>query len=239
MRFAVVAFPGSHGAPDTLQALRHLPDVTPATLSHLETHLADFDAVVLPGGASFGDALRPGAIARFTPVMDAIRRFADSGGLVLGIGNGFQILCEAGLLPGAFLPNPNLRYRCHHTLLRTITRRSPFTRAIPAARTLRLPVAHAHGGYYADAPTLAALRAKDQVLWEYAASSPSAPVFPDTHPGGPAANIAGLCNIRRNVAGLMPHPERACDPLLGSEDGRLIFEGMLVYLREHAAARAA
>lgn len=237
MRFAVLQFPGSHGDPDVLHALRRVLGQDATRVWHRDTSLGGADAVVVPGGFSFGDHLRAGAIARFSPVMEAVQNHAAQGGLVLGIGNGFQILCEAGLLPGALLRNRSLRFQCESVYLRTVTRRSPFTRAIPAGRIVRIPIAHGAGCYYADPETLAALRAKDQVLWEY--STASGHPSDDANPNGSLQNIAGLCNARRNVAGLMPHPERACEAILGNEDGRMIFDGILAYLRERAAARAA
>jgi phosphoribosylformylglycinamidine synthase len=237
MRFAVIQFPASNCDQDAVHALRNILGQDADLVWHKETSLAGADAVVVPGGFSYGDYLRCGAIARFSPVMQAVQQFASNGGIVLGICNGFQVLCEAGLLPGALIRNRSLQFRCEQVYLRTVTRRSPFTRAIPGGRILRIPIAHGDGCYFADTETLATLRAKDQILWEYAnaAGNPT----DDANPNGSVQNIAGICNARRNVAGLMPHPERACEPILGGEDGRLIFDGILAYLREHAASRAA
>lgn len=237
MRFAVIQFPASNCDQDAVHAVRHVLGQDADLVWHKETSLAGADAVIVPGGFSYGDYLRCGAIARFSPVMQAVQQFATSGGLVLGICNGFQVLCEAGLLPGALIRNRSLQFRCEQVYLRTVTRRSPFTRAIPGGRILRIPIAHGDGCYYADTETLATLRAKDQILWEYANASGNP--TDDANPNGSVQNIAGICNARRNVAGLMPHPERACEAILGGDDGRLIFDGILAYLREHAAARAA
>jgi phosphoribosylformylglycinamidine synthase len=237
MRFAVIQFPASNCDQDAVHALRNILGQDADLVWHKETSLAGADAVVVPGGFSYGDYLRCGAIARFSPVMQAVQQFASNGGIVLGICNGFQVLCEAGLLPGALIRNRSLQFRCEQVYLRTVTRRSPFTRAIPGGRILRIPIAHGDGCYFADTETLATLRAKDQILWEYANASGNP--TDDANPNGSVQNIAGICNARRNVAGLMPHPERACEPILGGEDGRLIFDGILAYLREHAASRAA
>lgn len=237
MRFAVIQFPASNCDQDARHALRTVFGQEADFVWHKDTHLGGADAVIVPGGFSYGDYLRCGAIARFSPVMQAVQEFAANGGLVLGICNGFQVLCEAGLLPGALIRNRSLQFRCEHVHLRTATRRSPFTRAIPGGRILRLPIAHGDGCYFADPETLNTLREKDQILWEYtdAAGKPT----DDANPNGSVLNIAGICNERRNVAGLMPHPERACEAILGCDDGRYIFEGMITYTRDRLAARAA
>jgi len=237
MRFAVIQFPASNCDQDAVHALRHVLGQDADLVWHKETSLAGADAVIVPGGFSYGDYLRCGAIARFSPVMQAVQQFAAHGGIVLGICNGFQVLCEAGLLPGALIRNRSLQFRCEQVFLRTVTRRSPFTRAIPGGRILRIPIAHGDGCYFADPETLATFRAKDQILWEYANAAGNR--TDDANPNGSLQNIAGICNARRNVAGLMPHPERACEPILGGDDGRLIFDGIIAYLREHAASRAA
>jgi phosphoribosylformylglycinamidine synthase I len=187
--------------------------------------LGEVDAVIVPGGFSYGDYLRTGAIARFSPVMQAVQQFAANGGLVLGICNGFQILCEAGLLPGALIRNRSLQFRCEHVFLKTATSDSPFTSQIPADKLLRIPIAHGEGCYFADEATLETLRSENRVLWRYV-NSQGEPVE-TANPNGSLDNIAGICNEKRNVAGLMPHPERACEALLGSEDGRLIFTSLL------------
>ncbi|MGE3310215.1 MAG: phosphoribosylformylglycinamidine synthase subunit PurQ [Limisphaerales bacterium] len=237
MRFAVIQFPASNCDQDAVHALRNVLGQEADLVWHKETTIGGADAVIVPGGFSYGDYLRCGAIARFSPVMQAVQQFAEDGGIVLGICNGFQVLCEAGLLPGALIRNRSLQFRCEQVFLRTATRRSPFTRAIPAGRVLRIPIAHGDGCYFADPETLAALRANDQVLWEYANSAGN-PVD-DANPNGSVGNIAGICNARRNVAGLMPHPERACETILGGDDGRFVFDGIIAYLRDRRATRAA
>ncbi|MBN2505891.1 MAG: phosphoribosylformylglycinamidine synthase subunit PurQ [Verrucomicrobia bacterium] len=224
MHFAILQFPASNCDQDAVHAIRVLGH-SAELVWHKDTSLGAAEAVIVPGGFSYGDYLRTGAIARFSPVMQAVRRFAAEGGLVLGICNGFQILCEAGLLPGALIRNRSLQFRCEHVHLKTATRDSPFTRRIPPDTLLRIPVAHGEGCYYADAPTLARLRAQDQILWQYCTADG---VLEDyASPNGSVEGIAGICNERRNVAGLMPHPERACEPLVGSTDGRWILESMI------------
>ena len=191
----------------------------------------------MPGGFSYGDYLRCGAIARFSPVMQAVKQFADNGGLVLGICNGFQVLTEAGLLPGALIRNRDLQFHCEHIFLKTATTDSPFTNKIPADKWLKIPIAHGEGCYYADEETLARLMAHRQVLWQYCDANGN---LTDTaNPNGSVQNIAGICNERRNVAGLMPHPERASEPVLGSDDGKWIFESIFAALQNKTAAKAA
>ena len=192
--------------------------------------------MIVPGGFSYGDYLRCGAIARFSPVMQAVRQFADNGGLVLGVCNGFQVLTEAQMLPGALVRNRDLQFHCEHIFLKTATADSAFTNRIPAGKLLRVPIAHGEGCYFADDETLANLKANNQVLWHYCDAGGS---LTDTaNPNGSLQNIAGICNERRNVAGLMPHPERACEPLLGSADGNLIFESMIHALEKRLAKAA-
>jgi phosphoribosylformylglycinamidine synthase subunit PurQ / glutaminase len=236
MKFAVLQFPASNCDQDAVHAIRALGHDA-AHVWHKEHSLGAADAVLVPGGFSYGDYLRCGAIARFSPVMAAVQAFATAGGLVLGICNGFQILCECGLLPGALVRNRSLQFRCEHIFLRTVTRDSPFTRAIPEGRVLRIPIAHGEGCYFADDATLNRLEANQQVLWQYcdAAGQPDE----RANPNGSLRHIAGICNETRNVAGLMPHPERACEPVLGSVDGRFIFEGMIQSIQERASSRAA
>ena len=217
--------------------LRNVLGHSARLLWHKESSLGAVDAVVVPGGFSYGDYLRTGAIARFSPVMEAVRGFAANGGLVLGICNGFQILCESGLLPGALIRNRSLQFRCEHTFLKTATADSPFTNRIAADKVMRLPIAHGEGCYFADEDTLAALKAKNQVLWRYV-SAQGEPTEA-ANPNGSLDNIAGICNEARNVAGLMPHPERASEPILGCADGRLIFESMIHALTNRPEAKAA
>jgi len=237
VKAAVLQFPGSNCDQDAVHALGAVLGQPVRLLWHKEQSLGDAEAVVVPGGFSYGDYLRCGAIARFSPVMAAVREFADQGGLVLGICNGFQVLCEAGLLPGALVRNRSLQFRCEWVYLKTDSRHSPFTRCIPEDRLLRIPVAHGEGGYFADADTLSRLQANDQILWHYCTADGA--VTERANPNGSVQNIAGVCNERRNVAALMPHPERASEALLGSADGRLIFESMIDAFTPHAVHRAA
>jgi phosphoribosylformylglycinamidine synthase len=233
MNFAVLQFPGSNCDQDVVHVLRNVLGHPARLLWHKEHSLGDAEAVIIPGGFSYGDYLRTGAIARFSPVMQAVQGFAAKGGLVLGICNGFQILCEAGLLPGALVRNRSLQFRCESVFLKTATPDSPFTNRIPAGKLLRLPIAHGEGCYFADDQTLARLRAGNQVLWHYvnAQGEPT----PGSNPNGSLENIAGICNEARNVAGLMPHPERASEPILGCADGRLVFESMAEALEAKSA----
>jgi phosphoribosylformylglycinamidine synthase len=237
MNFAVLQFPASNCDQDAVHVLRNVMGHSARLLWHKETSLGDADAVIVPGGFSYGDYLRTGAIARFSPVMQAVQTFAANGGLVLGICNGFQILCEAGLLPGVLIRNRSLQFRCEHVFVKTLTADSPFTNHIPADKVLRIPIAHGEGCYYADDATLAQLKAKNQVLWQY--TTAHGDVTDAANPNGSLQNIAGICNERRNVAGLMPHPERASEPMLGSADGRLIFESLIHALESKAVAKAA
>jgi phosphoribosylformylglycinamidine synthase subunit PurQ / glutaminase len=234
MNFAVVQFPGSNCDQDVVHVLRNVLGHSARLLWHKEDSLGNADAVVIPGGFSYGDYLRTGAIARFSPVMQAIQRFAAQGGRVLGICNGFQILCEAGLLPGALIRNRSLQFRCENVYLQTVTAQSPFTCKIPPGRLLRIPVAHGEGCYFADDETLARLRSNDQILWRYvdAEGKPTE----QANPNGSLDNIAGICNQARNVAGLMPHPERASESILGCADGRLVFESMIHALEPNGHA---
>jgi phosphoribosylformylglycinamidine synthase len=204
---------------------------------HKDSSLGNADAVIVPGGFSYGDYLRCGAIARFSPVMQAVKQFADNGGFVLGICNGFQVLCEAGLLPGALIRNRSLQFRCEHVFLKTVARDTPFTSQIPEGSLLRIPIAHGEGCYFADAPTIAQLKTGGQILWQYVNADGA--LTDDANPNGAVESIAGICNERRNVAGLMPHPERACEALLGSTDGRFIFESLFKAIREKSAMQAA
>src|SRR5207249_261529 len=224
MTFAVLQFPASNCDQDAIHALCDVLGHSARYVWHKEQSLGNADAVVVPGGFSYGDYLRCGAIARFSPVMREVQQFAANGGLVLGLCNGFQVLCEAGLLPGALIRNRSLQFRCEHIYLKTITRDSPFTNQVPAGKLLRVPIAHGEGCYFADADTITRLKATDQILWQYATAKGE--ITDGANPNGSVENIAGICNETRNVAGLMPHPERACEPLLGSADGRLIFESI-------------
>jgi phosphoribosylformylglycinamidine synthase subunit PurQ / glutaminase len=228
MKFAIVVFPGSNCDHDAYHAAKHVLGHDAEFVWHKETSLRGADVVVLPGGFSHGDYLRTGAIARFSPVMDAVRAFAGTGGPVLGICNGFQVLLEAGLLPGAMLRNAGLKFRCEHVFLRVEQTDTPFTSLCTQGQVLRIPIAHGEGNFFADPHVLAALDANRQVVFRYATATGE--VTPDANPNGSIHNIAGICNEGRNVVGLMPHPERACEPALGSRDGLVMFESVVTAL---------
>ena len=234
MHFAVLQFPASNCDQDCLHAPRVLGHSS-SLVWHKSTALGPADAVIVPGGFSYGDYLRCGAIARFSPVLQAVQDFAAQGGLVLGICNGFQILCEAGLLPGALVRNRDLRFHCEQVHLRTVNPTTPFTRSIPKDSLLRIPIAHGEGCYFADPDTLAKLQANRQILWQYCDASGA--LSEEANPNGSLLNIAGVANDRFNVAGLMPHPDRAAEPLLGSTDGKSIFQSMIDTLGERSANR--
>ncbi len=226
MKFAVLRFPGSNCDQDCFHALRDDMGQEVEYVWHKTDSLAGFDAIVVPGGFSYGDYLRCGAIAQFSPVMRAVRTAVASGVLVLGVCNGFQILCESGLLPGALIRNRSLRFVCKEVGLRVETNDSLFTCAVRVGSVLRMPVAHGEGCYFADHATLRDLETHDQVLVRYVDVKTGEPVA-SANPNGSLANIAGICNRERNVFGLMPHPDRACNRRLGSEDGKLIFQSMI------------
>ena len=230
MKTAVLVFPGSNCDHDAYHALKHVVGVDAEFVWHRQSTLSGYDAVVIPGGFTYGDYLRTGAMAKLSPVMDAVRGFAAAGGPVIGICNGFQILLEAGLLPGAMIVNDSLRFVCDYVHLRTETGRTPFTRGIPAGKVLKIPVAHYQGNYFADEKTLSALEAGGQVAFRYC--EPSGEVTPSSNPNGSANHIAGICNGAGNVLGMMPHPERCAEGVLGSADGRLLFDAMVSWLEE-------
>lgn len=225
MNFAVLQFPGTNRESDAVHILRDVLGHSANLVWHKDVSLGNVDAVIVPGGFSYGDYLRTGAVARFSPIMQDVKRFTDNGGHVLGICNGFQILCEAGMLPGALVRNKSLQFRCEHVHLKTLTRNSPFTSKIPEGLLMRVPIAHGEGCYFADETTLNDLKARDQILWQY--SDAKGDLTEAANPNGSLWNIAGVLNERRNVAGLMPHPENASEPLLGSADGRKIFESLV------------
>ena len=237
MNFVVLQFPASNCDQDAVHALGEVMGHSARLLWHKETSLGNADAVIIPGGFSYGDYLRCGAIARFSPVMQAVQKFAAEGGLVLGVCNGFQVLCEAGLLPGALIRNRSLQFRCEHIHLKTLTTDSPFTNRITSGKILRVPIAHGEGCYFADDAALNQLKGNDQILWQYCDAAGR--VTEESNPNGSVGNIAGICNERRNVAGLMPHPERACESILGGVDGRLIFESVIHALQSRQATKAA
>jgi phosphoribosylformylglycinamidine synthase len=229
MRFGIVVFPGTWSDTDCYYQVANILGQEADYVWHREESLAGYDCVILPGGFSYGDYLRAGAIARFSPVMTALSKFAADGGLVVGICNGFQVLCESGLLPGVLMRNEHLEYRCQWANLRTERTDTAFTRRCQPGQALRVPVSHGEGNYYADAATLDRLEANGQVLFRYC--EPSGAVTGAANPNGSARNIAGIINETGNVLGMMPHPERSCEALLGSEDGNLIFESVIDAVR--------
>jgi phosphoribosylformylglycinamidine synthase subunit PurQ / glutaminase len=225
MRFGVVVFPGSNCDEDAYHAAKDVFTQDAVYLWHKDTDLKGADVLILPGGFAHGDYLRTGAMARFSPIMREVQAFANRGGPVLGICNGFQILLEAGLLPGAMLRNRSLKYRCEHVHLRVERTDTPFTSAARAGQVLRIPIGHGEGNYFAPPDLLEAIEANRQVVLRY--TDPEGHLDEAWNPNGSVNAIAGLCNERRNVVGMMPHPERACEVLLGGVDGRLIFESVI------------
>ncbi|MBI3911988.1 MAG: phosphoribosylformylglycinamidine synthase subunit PurQ [Armatimonadetes bacterium] len=230
MPIGVVIFPGTNCDQDTFHVLKEVLEQDVRYVWHAETDLQDLNAVVLPGGFAHGDYLRAGAIARFSPVMDAVRQMAEAGKPVLGICNGFQVLLEAGLLPGAMRRNEGQRFVCQFVHVRVENGDSPFLRACLRGQVLRMPVAHGEGNYYADPETLAGLNASGRILLRYC--TPDGTVDPVANPNGSVENIAGICSAAGNVMGLMPHPERCSEMILGSTDGRLLFESVVRSLTE-------
>jgi len=222
MKFGIVVFPGSNCDHDAYHATRHVLGQDAEFLWHKDTDLKGADVLILPGGFSYGDYLRTGAIARFSPIMPAVKAFASKGGPVLGICNGFQILLEAGLIPGAMLRNRTVKFVCAHVHIRVEQTDTPFTCGARRGQVLRIPIAHGEGNYFATPEVLAKLEANRQVIFRY--TTAQGEVTDDANPNGSIAGIAGLCNDARNVVGLMPHPERASESALGSADGLVIFE---------------
>jgi len=232
MRFGIVVFPGTWSDRDCYYAIKDILGQDVSYVWHKETDLSQYDCIVLPGGFSYGDYLRPGAIARFSPVMAAVEEFAFRGKAVIGICNGFQILCESGLLPGALLRNDHLEYRCQWTHLRVENELTPFTSSLQKGQVLKIPISHYDGRYYADEATLKDLEANKQIVFRYA--TPNGKVTPASNPNGSLNNIAGITNRQKNVLGMMPHPERACEPLLGSSDGNIIWESIIASIQGNA-----
>ncbi|MEZ4963024.1 MAG: phosphoribosylformylglycinamidine synthase subunit PurQ [Saprospiraceae bacterium] len=228
MKFGVVIFPGSNCDHDMLHVLGTVMQQEVQPLWHKDTALPDFDTkdcIVLPGGFSFGDYLRSGAIARFSPIMASVIEFAQAGGYVFGVCNGFQILCEAGLLPGVLLRNDRQRFICKNTWVKPMTRQSLLTARLDLNKAYKIPIAHAEGRYFADADTLQSLANNDQILFKYC--SENGAITPETNPNGSMHHIAAICNAGRNVFGMMPHPERAAESILGNEDGKALFESIV------------
>ncbi|MBP2019449.1 phosphoribosylformylglycinamidine synthase [Symbiobacterium terraclitae] len=233
MRFGVTVFPGTNCEMDTFYAIREAIGEQADYVWHQDRDLSHYDAILIAGGFSYGDYLRTGAIARFAPVMDAIAEFAAKGGLVLGICNGFQILTEAGLLPGALQRNAHLKFRCSWVHLRVENADTPFTGGCRPGQVLRIPVNHGEGNYFADPDTLRELNENNQILFRYCTADGE--VTPEASPNGSLENIAGIINKAGNVAGMMPHPERACEPILGSADGRYLLTSMVNFLTGRAS----
>ena len=232
MRFAVIVFPGSNCDHDAYHAAQDVLGQNAAYVWHKETDLQGADVVILPGGFAHGDYLRCGAMARFSPIMREVRAFVDRGGPVLGICNGFQVLLEAGWLPGAMLRNRSLKFQCEQVQIRVEQIDTPFTAACRRGQVLRMPIAHGEGNYFAGPDVIAELEANRQIVFRY--TNAAGELRDDANPNGAAAAIAGLCNEARNVVGLMPHPERACESVLGSADGLLIFESVIQWVRAGA-----
>ncbi len=224
MKFGVIVFPGSNCDHDAYHVLSKHVGQPVEFVWHKQTDLSGFDALVVPGGFSYGDYLRCGALAKFSPVMNAVREFAEQGKFVFGICNGFQILCEAGLLPGALIRNRDLHFICRHVNLSVENSNTPFTSEVETGKVLSIPIAHAEGNYVCDDETFHQLEENGQIVFRYCDESGA--VTDEANPNGARSNIAGICNQNRNVLGMMPHPERACEGLLGSNDGRDIFRSL-------------
>ena len=225
MKTGIVVFPGTWSDKDCMYVFRNVLKQSTEYIWHQETDLSKYECIVIPGGFSYGDYLRAGAIARFAPVMKSITDFARGGGLVIGICNGFQVLCEAGLLPGALMRNDHLQFRCKWVNLKTETVSTPFTKTITSLKPLRIPISHGEGQYYANQDTLQELIRDDRIVFRYCESDGE--VTKESNPNGSINNIAGIINPKRNVLGMMPHPEKACEDILGSSDGLSIFESIV------------
>ncbi len=228
MKFGVIVFPGSNCDHDAYHVISKHVGQPVDFIWHRDTDLSTYDAVIIPGGFSYGDYLRAGALARFSPVMSSVQEFAARGGFVLGVCNGFQILCEAGLLPGALIRNRDLHFICRHVNVRVETTETPFTHGLKAGDVLSLPVAHGEGNYVCDDATLEELKREDRIVFRYADAGGQ--LTDEANVNGSRESIAGICSRERNVLGMMPHPERACEDLLGSADGRDIFRSLAATL---------
>ena len=227
MRFGIVVFPGTWSDTDCYHVISDTLKQTVQYIWHEESDLSDYDCVILPGGFSYGDYLRPGAIARFSPVVNSLKKFADDGNLVWGICNGFQILCESGLLPGALINNDVLQFRCQETFLKVESQKNPYTENITDKEILQIPISHGQGNYFADESVINELETQDRIIFRYC--SPEGVVDENSNPNGSINNIAGIINQHGNVLGMMPHPERCCDPILGNTDGKLLFESVIQF----------
>ena len=231
MRFGIVIFPGTWSDRDCYYALSDVMGQKVGYIWHKDTDLSGYDCIVLPGGFSYGDYLRPGAIARFSPVMTSLEHFASQGKLVIGICNGFQVLCESGLLPGVLMQNDHLQYRCQWTQIKTENNSSLFASQCQEGQILKIPVSHYEGRYYADDSTLTKLENDKQIVFRY--TNPTGNATVEANPNGSLHNIAGIINREGNVLGMMPHPERACEPILGSSDGNLIWESIIASIQRN------
>ena len=227
MKFGVVVFPGTWSDTDCYRVVDEVLQQEVEYVWHKDTQVSDFDCLILPGGFSYGDYLRCGAIARFSPVMDSVEKFAKNGGLVIGICNGFQILCESGLLPGVLRRNDHLQFRCEWVNLRVENTDSPFSSKMVDRQVVRIPISHGEGNYFASDSTLETMEDNGQILFRY--SSDKGELLQSVNPNGSLNNIAGITNEEGNVLGMMPHPERCCDPIIGGDDGLLIFESIKDY----------
>jgi phosphoribosylformylglycinamidine synthase I len=225
MKFGVLVFPGSNCDHDAYWVLSHVARQPVTFLWHESHDLENCDAIVVPGGFAYGDYLRTGAIARFSPVMEAVREFARKDGLVIGICNGFQILCESGLLPGALMRNTGLKYVCKQVHVRVENSNTPFTHALRQDEVLQIPIGHMEGNYFCDQPTRATLERDRRIIFRYC--DPTGKISAEANPNGSVENIAGICNEGRNVLGMMPHPERASENQLGGSDGLKVFDSMV------------
>jgi len=225
MKFGVIIFPGSNCDHDAFWTIQHVAKQPVTFLWHESHNLENCDAIIVPGGFAYGDYLRTGAIAKFSPVMESVRKFAAGGGLVLGICNGFQILCESGLLPGALMRNAGLKYVCKPVQVRVENTDTPFTNGCTHAEILTIPIGHMEGNYYCDSSTLDELHRENRVIFRYC--SPSGEIAASANPNGSLDNIAGVCSPGRNILGMMPHPERSAEPELGCIDGLKIFHSMI------------
>ncbi len=229
MKFGVVTFPGSNCDEDMVYVLEEIMEQKVVRLWYKDTDLQGVDAVMLPGGFSYGDYLRSGAIARYSPIMTEVIEFANKGGFVFGVCNGFQILCEAGLLPGALLHNENQKFMCKNIYIKATNHTSGITSLVDTSKALKIPIAHGEGRYYADEATLKSMRDNEQIVFQYC--DENAELSKSANPNGSLLNIAGVCNENKNVYGMMPHPERATDDELGNTDGRIIFESILSWIK--------
>ena len=221
----MVVFPGTWSEVDCYTVVDEIIGQPVDYVWHNDTNISNYDCIILPGGFSYGDYLRCGAIARLSPVMDSVKKFANSGGLVIGICNGFQILCESCLLPGVLLPNDHLEFRCEWTHLRVENSNTAFSNTLESKQVISVPISHGEGNYFADPETLKTLEENGQVVFRYC--DPEGTINRDSNPNGSVNNIGGLINSQGNVLGMMPHPERCCDPILGGVDGKLIFESIV------------